>query len=183
MITTHRAYWIIVLVLGAWLIVAPAALAGPNFGDGANDFTIRITIDKTLVSPGDAISVTGSGAEADITVNVLIVPDPTSGANALTAVEVTPDADGNFSVTVTVPDTAETGRYAVRAEQPPGNGALVNQYYWVGICVNECTGESLSSMLPETGGVSSAGTALSLALSGLLVGTLAVQGMRRVRGL
>ncbi len=182
MMTIHRAHWITVLVLGMWLIVVPSALAGPNFGEGADDFTIRITIDKTLVSPGDAISVTGTGATADVAVNVLIVPDPTSGANALAAVEVTPDADGNFSATVTVPDTSETGRYAVRAEQPPGNGALVNQYYWVGICVNECTGESLGSMLPETGGVSSAGTMLSLTLSSLLVGTLVVQGVRRARG-
>jgi hypothetical protein len=181
MITIYRAYLIIVLALGAWLIIAPVALASPNFGEGAGDFTIRITIDKTLVSPGDEISVTGSGAEADVAINVLIVPDPTSGAGALTAVEVTPDADGNFSTTLTVPDTAETGRYAVRAEQPPGNGVLVNQYYWVGICVNECTGESFGATLPETGGASPAGTVLSLTLSGLLVGTLAVQGVRRAR--
>jgi len=177
----YRTRWLTIAILGVWLMVAPAALAGPNFGGGADDFTIRITIDKTLVSPGDTINVTGSGAQTEVAVNVLIVPDPTSGANALTAVEVTPDADGNFSATLTVPDTAETGRYAVRAEQPPGNGALVDQYYWVGICVNECTGESLGSMLPDTGGVTPAGAALSLALSGLLIGTLALQGVRRAR--
>jgi hypothetical protein len=181
MMTKRRSYWITILALGVWLIIAPAALAGPNFGEGAGDFTIRITIDKTLVSPGDEIGVTGSGAEADVAVNVLIVPAPTSGANALTAVEVAPDADGTFITTLTVPDTAETGRYAVRAEQPPGGGALVNQYYWVGICVNECTGESFGATLPETGGPSPTRAALSLILSSLLVGTLAVQGVRRAR--
>jgi hypothetical protein len=180
--TIHRGYWITLLILGVWLAVTPVALARPNFGEGADDFTIRITLDKTRVGPGDAISVTGSGADANVAVNVLIVPDPSSGANALTAVEVTPDADGNFSATLTVPDTAETGRYAVRAEQPPGGGALVNQYYWVGICVNECTGESLGSMLPETGGLAPAGALVSLVLSGLLIGALAVQGVRGARG-
>ncbi len=172
--TVYRRYWITLLVLGAWLVVTPTALAG----EGPDDFTIRITIDRTLLAPGDAIGVTGSGAEAHVAVNVLIVPDPSSGANALTAVEVMPDANGNFRASVTLPDTAETGRYAVRAEQPPGNGALVNQYYWVGICVNECTGESLGAMLPQTGGPSPAGASLSLILSGLLVPALAIRGAR-----
>jgi hypothetical protein len=175
MMVVHRRFWITMLLLGIWLAVAPIALAGK----GQDDFTIRITIDRTLVGPGDAISVSGGGARAGVAVNVLIVPDPSSGANALTAVEVMPDANGNFSTTVTLPDTAETGRYAVRAEQPPGNGALVNQYYWVGICVNECTGESLGSMLPETGGPSPVGASISLILSGLLVSTLAVRGIGR----
>ncbi|MEJ2557509.1 MAG: autotransporter outer membrane beta-barrel domain-containing protein [Anaerolineae bacterium] len=177
MMSIHRAHWITLLVLGVWLAVTPMALAG----GGQENFTIRATLDKTFVSPGDIISVTGSGAEAGVLVNVQIVPDPASGANALTVVEVMPDANGNFSTSVTVPDTATTGRYAVRAEQPPGNGALVTQYYWVGICVNECTGETLGSMLPETGGISSTGALVSLSLSGLLVGTLTVQGIRRAR--
>ena len=169
-----RAYRVVLLVLGVWLIVTPMVLAG----EGQDEFTIRITLSQTMVGPGDTIDVTGSGAEADVAVNVLIVSDPSSGANALAAVEVMPDADGGFATSVTVPDTAETGRYAVRAEQPPGNGALVNQYYWVGICVNECTGETLGSMLPETGGPFPAGVSASLILSGLLVSALAVRGMR-----
>lgn len=177
MMSIHRRYWITLLVLGIWLAVTPIALAG----GGQENFTIRITLDKTLVGPGDTINVTGSGAEAGVLVNVQIVPDPASGANALTAVQVMPDANGNFSASVALPGTAETGRYAVRAEQPPGNGALVNQYYWVGICVNECTGETLGSMLPETGGLSPTGAWVSLTLSSLLVGTLAVQGVRRAR--
>lgn len=173
-----RRIWIGVLLLGIWLAVTPIALAG----EGPDDFSIRITISKTLVGPSDTISVTGSGAEPSLVVNVLIVPDPVSGANALTTVEVIPDANGNFIATVTLPDTVETGRYAVRAEQPPGNGALVRQYYWVGICVNECTGETLGSMLPETGGPLPAGASISLFLSGLLVSALAVRGMGRAIG-
>jgi hypothetical protein len=177
MMSIHRLYWITLLVFGIWLAVTPIALAG----GGQDRFTIRMTLDKTFVSPGNTINVTGSGATAGVLVNVQIVPDPSSGANALTTVQVMPDANGNFSASVTLPDTAKTGRYAVRAEQPPGNGALVTQYYWVGICVNECTGETLGSMLPETGGLSSTGALVSLTLSGLLVGTLAVQGVRRTR--
>jgi hypothetical protein len=174
----RRKIWIGVLLLGMWLVVAPIALAG----EGPDDFTIRITISKTLVVAGDAISVTGSGAEPGVAVNVLIVPDPASGVNAFAAVEVMPDASGNFSATVTLPDTVGTGRYAVRAEQPPGHGALVKQYYWVGICVNECTGETLGSMLPETGGPLPAGTSISLLLSSLLVSALVVKGMGRAIG-
>jgi hypothetical protein len=174
MVAMRRKYWIGVLLLGIWLAGAPIALAGK----GQDDFTIRMNLNKTLVGPGDAISVTGSGAVTGVAVKVLIVPDPTSGANALTGVEVMPDGAGNFSATVTLPDTVGTGRYAVRAEQPPGNGALVNQYYWVGICVNECTGESLGSMLPETGGTFPAGASLSLGLSSLLVLALVVLGVR-----
>ncbi len=175
MMAVHRMYWITLLLLGVWLTIAPIALAG----EGPDDFTINIVLNKTLVGPGDVISVTGSGADVGVYVNVLIVSDPSSGANALTAVEVWPDAGGNFSAAVTLPDTAETGRYAVRAEQPPGNGALVNQYYWVGICVNECTGETLGSMLPETGGPLAAGASVSVILSGLLVSALAIRGAGR----
>jgi hypothetical protein len=174
--SVHRVRWILLLA-SLWFAVAPVALAG----EGQDDFTIRIAIDKTMVSPGDAISVTGSGATADVTVNVLIVPDPTSGANDLTSVEVTPNTDGSFSASVTVPDATETGRYAVRAEQPTGNGALVDQYYWVGICVNECTGESFGAMRPDTGGSFATGTVASLILSTLLVGALTIQGVRRAQ--
>lgn len=175
MMAKHNRFWIAALLLGIWLAVTPVALAG----EGPDDFTIRMTISKTLVRPGDTINVTGNGAEAGIVVNVLIVPDPSSGANALTGVQVTPDANGNFSASVKVPDTTGTGRYAVRAEQPPGNGALVNQYYWVGICINACTGESLGSMLPETGGPVPDGVSIPLVLSGLLVSALSVRGIGR----
>ena len=50
----HRKLWIGVLLLGIWLAVTPIALAG----EGPDDFTIRINISRTLVGPGDAISVT-----------------------------------------------------------------------------------------------------------------------------
>jgi hypothetical protein len=175
LMVVHRLYWIMALVLGLWLTLTPVALAG----GGQDNFTIRVGLDRTLVAPGDAIIVTGSGAEPGTTVAVLIVPDPTSGANGLASLEVIPDANGAFAATISVPDTATTGRYAVRAEQPPRFGGLVRQYAWAGICVNECTGETLGSMLPTTGGPLPGEASLPIVLSGLLVSALAVRGVGR----
>jgi hypothetical protein len=171
----HRLYWIMALLLGLWLAFTPVALAG----GGQENFTIRIGLDRTFVAPGDAINVTGSGAEPGTAVAVLIVPDPSSGANSLASLEVTPGANGAFATTISVPGTATTGRYAVRAEQPPRFGGLVRQYAWAGICVNECTGETLGSMLPTTGGPLPGGGSLPILLSGLLVSALAVRGVGR----
>jgi hypothetical protein len=175
LMAVHRLYWMMALVLGLWLAFTPVALAG----GGQEDFTIRISLDKRFVVPGDAINVTGSGAVPDLAVAVLIVPDPSSGANSLASVELMPDSNGTFAATVTVPDTAATGRYAVRAEQPPRFGGLVRQYAWVGICVNECTGGTLESTLPVTGGPLPAAASLPLVLSGLLVSALVVRGVGR----
>jgi hypothetical protein len=175
----HRLYWISLLVLGVWLAATPIALAG----GGQDNFTISMTISQQIVAPGASITVTGSGADPALRVAVLIVPSPNSGANALASVEAVPDAGGNFSAVVTVPDTAATGRYAVRAEQPPVYGGLVRQFFWVGICVNQCTGQSLGSMLPDTGGSLPTGASIPLVLSGILVSALAVRGVgRAVRG-
>lgn len=171
--TTHRLYWISLLVTVIWLAVASTVLAG----DGPDKFALRLTLDKLFVRPGEAIQVTGTGAIRDVAVNVLIVPFPASGANALTAVEVMPNATGFFSATVTVPDTTATGRYAVRAEQPPGHGALVTQYAWVGICVNACTGQTLGSLLPDTGGAEAKAATPAGILSGLLILGLGVNGV------
>jgi hypothetical protein len=174
--TTGRKFWITLLViLGLWLVVASTAWAG----GGQENFTIHIALDKTLVAPGDSILVTGTGAKPGTLVALLIVPDPSSGANALASLEGMPDSNGNFSTVITVPATTETGRYAVRAEQPPGYGKLVTQFFWTGICVNECTGQSLGEMLPSTGGPLPAGLSISAILSGLLVSALAVRGAGR----
>ena len=173
---TGYKFWITVLVvLGLWLVVASTALAG----GGKDDFTIHLSLDRTLVAPGDTIRVTGSGAKPGTKVALLIVPDPSSGANALASQEGMPNPNGTFSAAITVPETAETGRYAVRAEQPAGYGKLVDQFFWAGICVNECTGKSLGEMLPDTGGDLSAGLSISAILSGLLVSALAVCGAGR----
>jgi len=169
----QRVYWILILVTLLLLVIAPAVLAG----GGPDKFALRLTLDKTLVEPGEAIQVSGIGAEAGQAVGVLIVPFPASGANALATVEVTPNANGAFSATVTAPATTATGRYAIRAEQPPGYGALVNQYAWVGLCVTECTGETLGSMLPDTGGAAAREATPLWVFSGLLLLALAVNGV------
>lgn len=170
---THRVYWIMVLVIALWVALVPTVLAG----DGPDKFSLRLTLDKHLLQPGEAIQVSGIGAIRDVTVGVLLVPFPDSGANALTSVEVRPNDVGAFNATLTVPATTATGRYAVRAEQPPRYGAPVTQYAWVGICVNACTGQTLGSMLPDTGEALPEQTPLPGVLSGWLILALVVNGV------
>ncbi len=98
-------------------------------GTMAGETTLRITIDPRTGPPGTAISVTGEGAHTDKPVKVAFVTSG-EGGTSLAEVEVTPQADGTFSTTITVPDGVECITYAVRAEQTnPATGGLIH-YWW-----------------------------------------------------
>jgi hypothetical protein len=104
-------------------------------GTMAGETTLRITIDPRMGPPGTAISVTGEGAHADKQVKVAFVTSG-EGGTSLAEVEVTPQADGTFATTITVPDGVECITYAVRAEQTnPATGGLIH-YWWTSFTVS-----------------------------------------------
>lgn len=107
------------------------SLTGFFLADGtmAGEPTLHITIDPRTGPPGTAISVTGEGAQTDKPVKVAFVTSG-EGGTSLAEVEVTPQADGTFTATITVPAGTADGTYAVRAEQTnPSTGNLIH-YWW-----------------------------------------------------
>lgn len=98
-------------------------------GTMAGEPTLRITISPRTGPPGTAINVTGEGAQTDKSVKVTFVTSGEGGIS-LAEVEVTPQANGTFTATITVPAGTGGGTYAVRAEQTnPATGNLIH-YWW-----------------------------------------------------
>lgn len=117
---------ILLISLALSLFLTGLLLAG---GTMAGEPTLRITIDPRTGPPGTAISVTGEGAQTDKPVKVAFVTSG-EGGTSLAEVEVTPQADGTFTTTITVPDGTAGGTYAVRAEQTnPATGGLIHYWY------------------------------------------------------
>jgi len=107
--------------------------------------TLRITIAPRTGPPGTAIGVTGEGAQTDKLVKVVLATSG-EGGTYLAQVEVTPQADGTFTATITVPDGTGGGTYAVRAEQTnPSTGNLI--HYWYNTFV--VTGAVAATATPE----------------------------------
>ena len=120
----RKPIFLIFLALSLFLI--GLLLAG---GTVAGEPTLRITIDPRTGPPGTAISVTGEGAQTDKPVKVAFVTSG-EGGTSLAEVEVTPQADGTFTTTITVPEGTGGGTYAVRAEQTnPSTGTLIHYWY------------------------------------------------------
>ena len=108
--------------------------------------TLRITIAPRTGPPGTAIGVTGEGAQTDKLVKVVLATSG-EGGTTVAEVEVTPQADGTFTATITVPDGTGGGTYAVRAEQTnPSTGNLI--HYWYNSFV--VTGAVAATATPET---------------------------------
>jgi len=139
-----------------------------------SDTTIRISISPTGGPPNTNIAVTGEGAEVGIPVQVKIVTDGDTGAGALSVVQVDPDSNGAFAVTIAVPSDVPDGEYAIRAEQRSADAqGAVLQYYWVTFRVGTGTG----TVLPVGGGPGSSLT-ITEALAALLIGLTVFQGTR-----
>jgi len=131
---------------------------------------LSFTINPTGGPQGTPITVSGQGAQVGLPVQVMLVVDGETGAGALALVQTMPDANGNFTATLTVPAEAAAGRYAVRAEQRNAQGGLV-QYYWISFSV----GPILS---PVTGGLRGSSLTLAGVLAAILVGLITFQGVR-----
>ena len=122
---------ILLISLALSLFLTSVFLADGTMASGP---TLRITIDPRTGPPGTAISVIGEGAQADKLVKVAFVTSG-GGGLSLAEVEVTPQADGTFATTITVPDGTGGGTYAVRAEQTnPSTGNLIH-YWWTSFTV------------------------------------------------
>jgi len=120
----RKPIFLISLALSLFLI--GLLLAG---GTNAGEPTLRITINPRTGPPGTVISVTGEGAQTDKSVKVAFVTSG-EGGTSLAEVQVTPQADGTFTATITVPDGTGGGTYAVRAEQTnPATGNLIHYWY------------------------------------------------------
>ncbi len=136
--------------------------------------TLRITISPISGDPGVSIAVTGQGAQAGLPVKVMLVTNGDTGEGSIADVSVNPAADGTFSATLVVPKDAQTGSYAVRAEQRKQNGSLI-QFWWVGFSVG-----GGGALLPVTGTLPGTSIAFTTILAALLVVALAFQGVRRL---
>lgn len=119
----------------------------------ADEPTLHITIAPLTGPPGTAINVTGDGAQTDKLVKVALVTS-SEGGTSLTEVEVTPQADGTFATTITVPDGTGSGSYAVRAEQiNPVTGGLIHYWYndfTVTGAAAPATPEATATVVPTT---------------------------------
>ena len=129
-------------------------LSGVTMASGS---TLRITIDPRTGPPGTAISVTGEGAQTDKLVKVVFVTS-SAGGTSLAEVEVTPQADGTFTTTITVPAGTEGGTYAVRAEQTnPATGNLIH-YWWNSFTVTGASAATPEAPAPVVPAVSATAT-------------------------
>jgi hypothetical protein len=114
-------------------------------GTTASGPTLRINIAPRTGPPGTAIGVTGEGAQTDKLVKVVFATSG-EGGTSLAEFEVTAQADGTFTATITVPYGTGGGTYAVRAEQTnPSTGNLI--HYWYNSFV--VTGAAAATATPE----------------------------------
>jgi hypothetical protein len=168
--STMKRLLIFLLVGSLIALFASPVLAGQGNPDPG--VTIRIGLDRSQADPGEGVTVSGSGAIVGRNVAVMIAPQADSAAGALVTEQVVPADDGTFSAVLTVPDDAEDGIYAIRAEQRAANGAVI-QYYWNIFTIG--AGGS-GPFLPKVGGII-AGPSLSLTMATAALGLLLVTGL------
>jgi len=134
---------VLVLVLALALTMTSLAFAAPA---GGGETTLRITISPRAGPTGTAITVNGTGAHSDKPVKVSFVVSGEDWGPPLATTDVTPNADGTFQVTITVPEGTADGTYAVRASQTnPLTGNVVH-YWWNSFVVGA------APAMPPTGG-------------------------------
>jgi hypothetical protein len=115
------------LALALTLTTTSLAFAAPA---GGGETTLRITISPRAGPIGTAITVTGTGAHPDKPVEVSFVVSGEDWGPPLATTEVTPNVDGTFEATLTVPEDTEDGTYAVRASQTNPSTGNVFHYWW-----------------------------------------------------
>jgi hypothetical protein len=134
---------VLVLALALALTTTSLAVAAPA---GGGETTLRITINPRAGPIGTAITVTGTGAHSDKPVKVSFVVSGEDWGPPLATTDVTPNADGTFEVTITVPEGTADGTYAVRASQTNPLTGNIFHYWWNSFVVGA------APAMPPTGG-------------------------------
>ncbi len=145
-----KTFITIVLSLALCLMLVSLVLAeGPA---GAEETTLRITVDPRVGPAGSALTVNGQGASPGTTVRIAF--STWGGGPELASANATPGPDGTFQATLTVPAGTVEGKYEVRATQTlPQTG---RQYWYVSFLVGTCC----PGDLPVTGGTPLRATAV-----------------------
>jgi len=165
---------LIVLVLAFALALTMTSLAFAASA-GGGETTLRIIISPRAGPIGTAITVTGTGAHSDKPVKVSFVVSGEDWGPPLATTDVTPNADGTFEATITVPEGTADGVYAVRASQTnPLTGNLVH-YWWNSFVVGAAPPMPVTGgeMLQSARGTAIMGLVLLAWLLGVSLGQLA----------
>jgi 5'-nucleotidase len=124
-------------VVALALAVLLATLEAPALAQVYPPDPKPISISRSVVNPGDAITVSGEQADAGSELSLEFFPGPRELATT------TAGADGRWSVEVTIPDDASPGRHALSAVS---NGeVLATAVVEVRGPAGEVAGESTSS--------------------------------------
>jgi hypothetical protein len=154
---------ITLLLLAVTLLAVQPVAAGQ--GSPAAPVSLRLTTNTSQGDPGDSVTISGSGAVPGQIVFVTLSPQADSAAGALITEQAMPDANGTFSLALTIPATVPDGIYAIRAEQFTSTG-LVLQYYWNAFTVGAGAGGPL---LPNSGAVINHASSNGTIILGLVI--------------
>ena len=154
---------IALLILATILLMVQPVSAGQGSPDAP--VGLRITTSALRGNPGDSVTISGSGAVLGRTVFVTLSPQADSAAGAFITEEVTPAANGTFSLVLTIPTDVPDGIYAIRAEQFSSEGVVL-QYYWNAFTVGV---GAKGPLLPVNGGVITRVSPETLVILGLAV--------------
>jgi hypothetical protein len=100
-----------------------------------------ISISRSVVSPGDTITVSGEEADAGAELSLQFFPGPRELATT------TADADGRWSAEITIPGDASPGKHALSAVS--GGEVLATAVVEVRAPASEVAGESTSTGGPR----------------------------------
>jgi len=159
----------------ALLLLIITYLAEPAYA-GQGDIAIQIAISPVAGEAGTIITINGSGAEPGLAVRVVLAAQPAPASDVFETVEFSPNADGTFAVSLTVPPGTPDGTYYVRAEQTKAGGTIPFYYYnrfQVGSTID-------SALLPTTGQSVSTPYALMLGITLPLLLIMVAGGLHTV---
>ena len=147
------------VLLVAWGAAPAAAVQYPPSGNG-------LTVNKTNLAPGEALTLTGSGYTAGATITITIESTP------LVLGTTVADGTGAFTTTVSIPTTFAAGRHTVKATGEGAGGSTI-------VLSAAVTVASSGSGHPFTG--ANVGPPVLVGVGLILVGMVLIVTVRRRR--